>query len=74
MSLSGQKHCDAEEPPSLEWVADTRDKIRHLEADLLDQGIKLSRTHALANTPSFYGARSSSTCFEAAPSRSQQVS
>jgi hypothetical protein len=41
MSLSGQKHGDAEEPPSLEWVADTRDNIRNLEANLLDQGVKL---------------------------------
>jgi hypothetical protein len=41
MSLSGQKHGDAEEPPSLGWVADTRDNIRNLEANLLDQGVKL---------------------------------
>src|SRR5690242_19037868 len=41
MSLSGQNHGGAEEPPSAEWVADTRDKICHLEADLHDQGVKL---------------------------------
>ena len=41
MSLSGQKHGDTEEPPSVEWVADTRDNICNLEANLLDQGVKL---------------------------------
>ena len=35
------KRCDTEEPSSPEWVADTRDKIRHLEANLHEQGVKL---------------------------------
>jgi hypothetical protein len=57
MSLSGQKF-DAEELPSVEWVAETRDKIRRLEADLHDQGSSSSPTRALGNMASIYGARS----------------